>query len=44
VRYTIYLEDYLYQNVKATNLEKTIAKLETMNSLGEEYVPRFTPT
>jgi hypothetical protein len=33
--------DYLYQNVKATNLEKTIAKLETLNSLGEEYVPRF---
>jgi len=36
--------DYLYQNVKGTNLEKTIAKLETMNSLGEEYTPRFTPT
>ena len=35
--------DYLYQNVKATNLEKTIAKLETMSSLGEEYIPRFTP-
>jgi len=33
--------DYLYQNVKAGNLEKTIAKLETLNSLGEEYVPRF---
>ena len=36
--------DYLYQNVKGTNLEKTIAKLETMSSLGEEYTPRFTPT
>jgi hypothetical protein len=36
--------DYLYKNVKATNLEKTIEKLETMNSLGEEYVPRFTPS
>jgi hypothetical protein len=34
--------DYLYQNLKSTNLEKTIAKLETMNSLGEEYIPRFT--
>jgi len=33
--------DYLYQNVKAGNLEKTIAKLETLNSLGEEYIPRF---
>ena len=33
--------DYLYQNVKAGNLEKTIAKLETLNSLGEEYIPRI---
>lgn len=33
--------DYLYQNVSATNFEKTIAKLETLNSLGEEYIPRF---
>ena len=33
--------DYLYQNVKSTNLEKTIAKLETMNSLGAEYIPRI---
>ena len=33
--------EYLYQNVKSTNLEKTIAKLETMNNLGAEYVPRL---
>ena len=33
--------DYLYQNVKSTNLEKTIAKLETMNNLGAEYIPRI---
>ncbi len=32
--------DYLYKNMKSTNLEKTIAKLETMNSLGAEYIPR----
>jgi hypothetical protein len=33
--------DYLYQNMHASNLEKTIAKLETMNSLGAEYIPRI---
>jgi hypothetical protein len=33
--------DYLYQNVSASNLEKTIARLETMNSLGAEYTPRI---
>ena len=33
--------DYLYQNLKASNLEKTIAKLETMNNLGAEYIPRI---
>jgi DNA-directed RNA polymerase beta' subunit len=33
--------DYLYNNMKSTNLEKTIAKLETMNNLGAEYIPRI---
>ena len=33
--------DYLYQNLKSSNLEKTIAKLETMNNLGAEYIPRM---
>lgn len=32
--------DYLYTNVKSYNLEKTIRNLETMNSLGAEYIPR----
>jgi hypothetical protein len=33
--------EYLYKNISANNLEKTIAKLETMNSLGAEYIPRI---
>jgi hypothetical protein len=33
--------DYLYQNTKASNLEKTIEKLELMSSLGEQYTPRL---
>ena len=33
--------DYLYQNTNASNLEKTIEKLEMMNSLGEQYTPRL---
>ena len=33
--------DYLYQNTKESNLEKTIEKLEMMNSFGENYTPRL---
>jgi hypothetical protein len=34
--------DYLFKDVKSRNLEKTIEKLDTLNTFGESFMPRLS--